>query len=221
MDLRNILFSNQDLKYREFTEKLIPGCSNIIGVRTPVLRDIAKKISKNNGIEFLESFVPEYHEEKLVYGFVISYVKTDISEKIRFLRKYIPYIDNWAVCDQISLKLKESEKEEYWNFICKYFDKPGEYEKRFAVVNLMKFIEDDYIDSVLEKLENVQHEGYYLKMGVAWSVSMCFVKYPEKTTEFLKHSKLDDFTHNKSIQKITESFKVSDEMKKEIRKLKR
>ena len=221
MDLRKELFSNQDLKYKEFSKKLIPGSDNIIGVRTPVLRTISKSIAKSEGITFLDTFIPEFHEEKLVYGFVITYTKMDIDEKIRYLKKYIPYIDNWALCDQISINLKESEKKPFWNFVCDCLQQPGEYEKRFGVVNLMKFLDDEHIDLVLEKLETTEHEGYYLKMGVAWAVSVAFIKYPERTMDFLKDCKLDDFTYNKSLQKITESFRVSKDTKEIIRTMKR
>ncbi len=221
MDLREELLSNQDLKYKEFSKKLIPGSQNIIGVRTPVLRTISKSIAKSEGITFLDTFIPEFHEEKLVYGFVITYTKMDIDEKIRYLKKYIPYIDNWALCDQISINLKDSEKEPFWNFVCDCLQQPGEYEKRFGVVNLMKFLDDEHINLVLEKLETTEHEGYYLKMGVAWAVSVAFVKYPERTMDFLKDCKLDDFTYNKSLQKITESFRVSKDTKEIIRTMKR
>ena len=110
MDLREELLSNQDLKYKEFSEKLIPGSQNIIGVRTPVLRTISKSIAKSEGITFLDTFIPEFHEEKLVYGFVITYTKMDIDEKIRYLKKYIPYIDNWALCDTFCNSIKYFSK---------------------------------------------------------------------------------------------------------------
>ncbi len=222
MDLRQKLMSLQDEKYKEFSLKLNPGIDKIIGVRSPAIKSVVKEILKDDWRSFLDSADPEYLEEKTVVGGVISSAKMELDERMRYIEWFVPYIDGWAVCDSFNFKPKKDEVEDYWNFIIKYLDKPGEYEKRFGAVNLMKFIDDEHIDEILKLLGNVKHDGYYLKMGVAWSVSICFVKYPEKTMLFLKNNcPLDDFTYNKSLQKIIESFRVSDIDKKTIREMKR
>ena len=221
MDLVKRLFQEQDLKYKEFSKSLIPGDCEIIGVRTPVLRKIAKEMKDTNWIDFFENYNFKYHEEKLVYGFLIGQGNLKISEKIKLIEKYVPLIDSWASCDQFTFKLKENEKEEYWNFCIKYFDKKGEYERRFAIVSMMKFIDENYIESIFELIDKVEHKEYYVKMAIAWLISVCYVYFPERTLEYIENNNLDKFTHNKAIQKIIESFRVSKESKDEIRKKKR
>lgn len=222
IDHRSILMDKADPKLVEFSSKLIPGGCPILGVRLPELRLLAKQIVKDDWRAFLDSDPTEYMEERMLQSMVISYAKMDIDERIVRTRKFVPIIDTWAVCDSFTYKAKKDERETYWELLRSFTEVPSEFGMRFGVVSMMgNFIDDEYIDRVLEVMDSTKHDGYYLKMGVAWAVSVCFVKFPEQTMTFLENNTLDDFTYNKSLQKIVESYRVSDETKTIIKGMKR
>lgn len=210
--------------YQKFSAALIPNINNVLGVRIPLLRNLAKQIAKGDWRAYLEQAEQEYFEEVMLQGIVIGYVKTDIEETLRFVAEFVPKIDNWSVCDSFCVGLKFTKKnmEMVWGFLQPYLMSNKEYEIRFGVVMLLDYyIEEGYIDRVLQCLDNISHEGYYVKMAVAWAVSICYVKLPVPTIVFLKENSLDDFTYNKALQKITESYRVDQETKKIIRSMKR
>ena len=220
------LLSLQDKKYQKFHSSLCPGTTNIIGVRVPVLRNYAKKLSKQENIkEYIFFNETKYYEEVMLQGMLIGLIKNpDINETITMIKNFVPKIDNWAVCDICcaGLKVVNKNKELFWNFIQKYLKSKKEFELRFAIVIMLDyFIDEKYIDKVLTVLDNIKHEAYYVKMAVAWTISVAFVKFQDKTMRYLKKNNLDDWTYNKSLQKICESLRVSDKTKKEIRKMKR
>lgn len=224
-NLREKLFELADNKYKEFHNSLCPNSDNILGVRVPTLRQLAKQISKENGIEFLNTYKPEYYEEKVIYGMAIGYTKMELDLRLKYLDEFVPIIDSWAVCDVACSTYKFTTKnlEEMWEYIQKYINSDKEFEVRFAAVMLMDYyINDEYIDKVLDIYNNINLDKYYVQMGVAWGISVAFVKYEEKTMEFLKskNNKLDKFTYNKSLQKIIESYRVSNETKNVIRQMK-
>lgn len=160
----------------------------------------------------------------MLEGLVIGYLKMPFKEKVRYIEKFIPKIDNWAICDTVSssLKVKKNEKEELWNYLQKYINSKKEFEIRFVVVMwLFHFMEAEYIDKILVQLDTLYNENYYTKMAIAWLVSIGLIKYKEKTMEFLEYSKIDDFTYNKALQKAVESYRVNDEMKDVYRSMKR
>jgi len=220
-DIRERLFQNQDIEFRDFSMKLTPGCNNMIGVRSPVVKDIAKEISKGDWRRTLSEMQTDYQEERVVRGFVISYAKMDLDERMRYIESQVRLMDNWAVCDCFPYRPKKSESDRYFEFARSFISREGEYERRFGIVTMMKFIDDDHIDEILSLMDGVKDDRYYVNMAVAWTVSMCYVKYPEKTEAFLKNCRLDDFTYNKSIQKTCESFRVSPEDKKRLGAMKR
>lgn len=222
-DLRKTLFELSDKKFKEFQKGLVPNSDDIIGVRTPQLRKIAKQISKEDYIEFLDKYKPEYYEEKLIYGLVIGYMKENLNIRIKYLDKFVPTIDNWAVCDGAcnTYKFTNNNLKEMWEYVQKYVDSDKEFEVRFAVIMLMEYyLTDEYIDKVFEIYNNIKLDKYYVQMGIAWGISEAFVKYEEKTRKFLNECSLDKFTFNKSLQKIIESYRVSEETKNELRKMK-
>lgn len=224
MELRKELFKLADEEYKKFHSSLCPSVDNIIGVRLPKLREIAKKISKENPIEFLNNYKCEYYEEKMVYGLVIGYMKAKLDEYLKYLDIFVPMIDNWAVCDACTATLKFTNKnrEAMWNYIQKYLNSNQEFEVRFAVIMMMDyFLTDEYVDKVLEEYEKIHLDKYYVKMGIAWGISVAFVKHEEKTRTFLQNNALDKETFNKAIQKIIESNRVSKEVKDEMRRMKR
>lgn len=224
MDLRSKLFELSDEKYKTFHSGLCPNTDNIIGVRMPKLREISKEIAKKDWRQFLENTKEDYYEETLVKGLVISYAKCDANERLKYIENFVPKIDNWATCDSFcnSLKFTKKNMNLVWNFLKLYLDSNREFEIRFAVVMILSYyITEDYIDDVLEILNKINHEGYYVKMAVAWAISVCFVKFEDKTMKFLKNNNLDDFTYNKSLQKICESLRVDRNTKYIIRSMKR
>ena len=218
------LYELADEEYRKFHSGLCPNTNNIIGVRIPRLREIAKQIAKQQAQEFLEKIDDRYYETIMLYGMVIGYMKANLEEIQKYLDVFVPKIDNWAVCDCCSSTYKFTNKNlnEMWKYIQKYINSDKEFEVRFAVVMLMDYyLNDQYIDKVLSVLSKIKHEGYYVKMAIAWLVSVAFVKNEEKTRRFLINNPLDDFTYNKALQKIIESNRVEKKVKNEIRKMKR
>ena len=203
--IKEKLLENAESKYRKFSAALIPNIDNVLGVRLPILRKIAKEIyTKENFEKFLQLEDVEFMEETMLQGMVIGLIKKEPDEIIKYVRDFVPKINNWAVCDSFcnGLKFTLNHKEIVWELIKSYFKSSNEYDIRFAfVMSLSYFLDDDYIDKVLEQVDNFYDERYYSQMAVAWCVSACFVKYPDKTFEYLKKSKLDDITFKKSIQK--------------------
>ena len=221
-DIRKELFSLADEKYKEFHGGLCPGVNNIIGVRVPVLRSLAKKIIKEDWRKYLKEAEDQYYEEVMLQGMVIGLAKMDIEERLTYLAGFIPKIDNWAVCDVTCAGLKSTAKnlKKVWEFLQKYLNSDKEFEVRFAVVIILDYyIQEEYIYRVFEKLDSIHHEAYYVKMAVAWAVSICYIKYPEKTYSYLESCKLDNFTFNKAIQKIRESYRVPKEDKENLKKM--
>ena len=225
MDLvRKKLFELQDKEYQKFHSGLCPNTNNIIGVRIPILRKIAKQIAKENPEEFLKHKKIEFYEEKMLYGFVIGYMKAPLEEKIKYLDKFVPMIDNWAVCDCTvsTFKFVQNNLEEMWNYLQKYISSNKEFELRFAIIMLMDYyLEDQYIDRVLKIYNKTKNEGYYVKMAVAWAIAEAYNKYPKKVMELLNKNNLDDFTYNKALQKMIESYRIEKSVKDNLRKMKR
>lgn len=224
-EIRQELIKLADDKYRSFHSNLCPGVENILGVRLPFLRKIAKNLSKEEDYyNYLNNDDTKYYEEIMIEGLIIGYLKTDNENRFNYIKNFIPKIDNWAICDSFCNNLKFTKKNmnEVWNFILPYTSSQNEFDIRFAVVMILNFyIIEDYIDDVLNTLNNIHHDGYYVKMAVAWAVSYAYIDFPEKTLAFLKNNNLDNFTYNKSLQKIIESTRVSKEDKDLMRSMKK
>lgn len=224
--IRKDLLDLADKKYKEFHSSLCPGTDNIIGVRVPILRNYAKKLSKQENIkEYIFFNKTKYYEEVMLQGMLIGLIKNiDIKEILTMLENFISKIDNWAVCDIscAGLKIVNKNKVTVWTFIQKYLKSKKEFELRFAIVMILDyFIDEKHINEGLKIFDNIKHDGYYVKMAIAWAISVAFVKFPKITMTYLKNNNLDDWTYNKALQKICESLRVSDKTKKEIRKMKR
>ena len=223
-EIRKKLFEKQDLKYKKFHSSLCPNVDKIIGVRVPELRKMAKEIASNDYKDFLDNAQDEYYEELLLQGLVIGYAKIQIEETFEYLKKFVPKINSWAVCDTKCSNLKITKKymKEMWNFLKQYINSDKEYEIRFALVMYLNyFLADEYIDEILQKIDKIENKEYYVQMAIAWLVSFAYIKQREKTEVFLQKNNLDEFTQNKSIQKICESYRVSNEEKEKLRKYKK
>lgn len=223
-EIKEKLFSLADVKFKEFNKKLSPKINNMIGIRIPILKKYAKEIIKQDYKKYLDNAVDDYYEETMLQGIIIGNAKLDLKETQYYLKKFIPKIKDWAVCDVTvaGLKITNKYKEEMWDFIQPYIRSDKEFEIRFAVVMILDYyIDEKYIKQVLEILNNIKHEGYYVKMAVAWAIAEAFIKYPKETWKLINNNNLDKFTYNKALQKIIESYRVDNETKSKIRQMKR
>jgi len=222
MTLREQLLGMSEPGYREFASSLMPGVDHVMGVRIPALRKLARGIVRGDWRGYLAGAEGLYFEERMLQGLVISYAACDAEEKIAWTMQFLPKIDNWAVCDCFCWRLKPGEREPMWRFVQPCFLSGREYEVRFgAVMSLGNFVDETHVDALLKLLERVRHEAYYARMAVAWAVSVCFVKFPERTAAWLGGCALDDWTYDKSLQKIVESNRVDATVKQAIRAMKR
>lgn len=222
------LINAADKRYREFNSSLLPGTDNVLGVSIPKLRKFAKQLAKELTTEEWSTFVkdatPTYYEETMLQGMVISLTKMELQDRIPYVKMFIHRINNWAVCDIFCGELKTTvnkHKEYMWDFIQTYLKSDQEFELRFGIVMLLHYIDSEYIDHILIYSDTFRHEGYYAKMAMAWLLSICFVKFPEKTMNQLEQSNLDNWTYNKALQKIVESLRVDKATKEIIKSMKR
>ena len=219
MNLREELFNNRDLKYRDFHKKLVPHVdeSKIIGVRVPIVRKIAKSAFQNNAENLCE-----YYEEKEVFGLTLSMKKCSVEEHKKDISDFVSIIDNWGICDTCtaSMKFIAKDKAQYFDFLSSYIG-AGEYPTRFAIVALMDYYLDvEYIDSVLDLYKTISSDKYYVNMALAWAYSTAFVKYEEKVFGLIKSKTLSPWVQNKTIQKIRESYRVDKEIKEKLKEYK-
>lgn len=219
------LESLSDVKYRLFHSKLLKNDHiKVIGVRTPMLKKIAKQVSQGNYLEFISNINHEYYEEDVIYGFILGYLKIDFKKLLTLLQDFTKYINNWSTNDLVCANLKAFKKnlEVGFDYITKLLRSQNSWEIRFGLVLLLDFyIQDDYIDKIIPICSSIQSTDYYVLMANSWLISMCYIKYKEKTLILFKTGILDEFTHNKAITKIIESARISKEEKINIRKWKR
>ena len=224
--IKEKLHSLSDNKYKEFHGGLCPGTNNIIGVRVPILRAYAKELAKQYEIkELLEEIDDEFYEEIMLKGMLIGLSKESFEVVKEYIQNFVPKIDNWAVCDVFcgGLKMTKKYKAEMWEFIQKYLDSDAEFDIRFGVVIILSYyIDEDYIEQDFKVFNSVKSQDYYVKMAVAWAISVCLIKFYDETMVYLRDTaELDKFTYNKAIQKAIESYRINDEQKQCLRKMKR
>lgn len=222
--IKQELQNKAEEKFKNFSSALLPNVNNVLGIRIPELRLIAKRlVQENSWQEYLQE-TPEFMEETLIQGFVIGLAKIDNKTRFELIKSFIPKITNWGICDTFcsSLKFTKKNKTETWKFLQKYVKSKKEFEIRFALVMLLGyFVEKEYLNEIFKILNDFSHEKYYAKMGAAWLISICFIKYPHETEEFLKTTKIDNETFNKAIQKISDSYRVEKSKKQYLKTLKR
>lgn len=223
-EIRKFLEEQSESKFQKFTSGLIPGTDGILGVRIPKIRALAKQIAKEDWREYLKNPSDASYEEIILQGFVIGYAKGDIEEMLAYAADFIPKIHDWSVNDTFcsTFKIAAKNRERVWDFLMQYRQSEKEFEQRVVAVMLMDyFLTEEYIDRVLEVWDSLNHPGYYCKMGVAWGVATAYAKFPEETHAYLLNNHLDDFTYNKAIQKMMESYRVPEEAKGTLRQMKR
>ena len=224
-EIKKKLKEISDKKYQDFHSSLCPGTENIIGVRVPILRNYAKELFKEKDWkQTIKEIDNEYYEEIMLKGMLIGQAKTeDINIILKYVEEYVPHIDNWAICDVFcaGLKITKKYKKEMWNVIQKYLKSDKEFEIRFAIVMILDYyIEEEYLKENFEIFEKIKCDEYYVKMAVAWAISICLIKFYSVTIEYMKTSKIDSWTYNKAIQKAIESYRITEENKKILREMK-
>lgn len=223
-EIKAFLQAHADAKYAAFNGKLIPGAKPVVGVRIPVLRALAKELAKADWRGWLDHAADDTFEEVMLQGLVTGAAKMPFAEQLERMAAYAGKISDWALCDCpcTSFKFVRRHREEVWTFLQPYLHSGEEFPQRFAVVMLLAhFVTDDFIGRVLEVCAGLRPAGYYDMMGVAWAVSVCYVKYPEHTLPLLESGRLDPETQNRAIGKILDSFRVNDEDKRRARALRR
>lgn len=223
-EIRARLLSLADAGYRDFHSRLLPGVDNVLGVRVPALRGLAKEIARGDWEAFLEENDREWYEKDMLQGLVIGCAKMDFEKRLALTKAFLPRINNWAVCDIFCGSLKETKKhkKEMWEFLMPCLQSDEEYEIRFGVVMLLSyFVDEEYRQRAFDVFDAIHSEAYYVRMAKAWALSVYFVHFPEETMAYLKSCSLDDWTYNKALQKTIESCRVSKEMKEVLRSMKR
>lgn len=214
------LLDLRDLKYKEFHSKLVPNINpdTIIGVRAPKLREIAKKMRETE--VFFNSLPHKYYDENVLHGFLISEIK-DFEHCIEKLEKFLPFVDNWAVCDGIRPKCFKKNPDKLLPYINKWLKSKYTYTVRFSIEMLMiYYLDDEFKEIYVEKVSKVKSEDYYVNMMIAWYFATALCKKWDCAIKYLEENKLPLWIHNKTIQKATESLRITDEQKIYLKNLK-
>ncbi len=221
-EIRKELFGHQDLKYRDFQAKLIPGMDpeRIIGVRTPVIRDMAKRFSKREDIgAFLSDFPHEYFDENQMHAFIISGLK-GFGECLAAVSEFLPYVDNWATCDQLSPKVFKKHRIELLGPVRAWMNSGETYTVRFGIGVLMEdYLDEAFTTAFPEMVAAVRSDEYYVRMMIAWYFATALAKQYDAVLPFIEGRKLDPWSHNKAIQKAAESFRITPERKEYLKTL--
>lgn len=220
----NYLKSLQDLKYKKFHSSLGINNEYLIGIPVPILKKIAKEISKDDYLSFIHYNTHQTYEEILIHGLILGYIKDDFAEILKMFNEFIPYIDNWALCDitVANLHIWHKNTKQGLSFVIECLNNKNEWSKRVGYVLLLNYyIKEEYLQQIFSLCDQNKTDYYYVKMAVAWLISICYIKYPKETLIYLKNNKLDNWTHNKAIQKIRESRRIDPPTKKYLNTLKR
>ena len=222
-DLHKKLYSLQDMKYRDMQIRIIPTINpeSVIGVRTPELKRMATDILKAGDYqEFLNELPHKYFEENQLQAFIISGIK-DLSECMEELEKFLPYVDNWATCDQMSPKIFRKHRKELLTHIKKWIKAEKTYTVRFGVGMLMEhFLDEEFDPEYPAMVAEIRSEEYYVNMMIAWYFATALAKQYESVLPYMEQKRLDDWTHNKAIQKSVESRRITEEQKIYLKSLK-
>lgn len=199
-----------------FSSSLTPNCKPMLGVRLPQLRKIAREIAKEDYRGFLAECQDTYFEYEILQAYVLGYAKDEIDVILSCADCFLPKIKDWAVCDSFcqSFTIAREYPERVFDWLMGYAEKEEEFLQRVAAVLLMShFLVPEYIHKVFEVLDTLRFDGYYAKMGVAWCVATAYAKFPKETGAYLADNRLQDWTYNKAIQKMCESYRVEEEEK--------
>lgn len=222
-EIRQRLFELQDVSYRDFQVKLIPTVEteSMIGVRTPALRKLAREYGKREDIgEFLQDLPHRYFDENQLHAFIISGIK-DFETCIMYVEKFLPYVDNWATCDQMSPTVFKKKRQELLPYIREWVKSDRTYTVRFGIGMLMQhYLDEDFDPSYPEMVAGIKSEEYYISMMIAWYFATALAKQYDTILPFIEEKRLDSQTHNRAIQKAIESYRITQEQKAYLKTLK-
>ena len=222
-EIRNELFSLQDKKYRDFQAKLIPTVApeTIIGVRTPALRQYAKQLSRHEDITaFLEQLPHVYFDENQLHAFILSEVK-DYAECVDKVDRFLPFVDNWATCDQLSPKVFKKHRPELLAEIRQWIKSGETYTIRFGIGMLMQhYLDEDFDPAYPEVVASIRSDEYYVNMMTAWYFATALAKQWDAALPYIEEKRLDAWTYNNAIQKSVESYRITPEQKEHLKSLK-
>ena len=223
MDIISKLFDIQDKKYLDFQSKLIPNIDkdSIIGVRSPDLKKLAKDMYKSDTYKlFLDELPHKYFEENQLHSFIISEIK-DYNDCVSLINKFLPYVDNWATCDQLNPKCLKKDLDNLIIEIKKWIKSRDTYTIRFGIITLMRyFLDDKFNKSYLELVSNIKSSEYYVNMMISWFFATALAKQYDSTIYIIENKILDDWIHNKTIQKCVESNRISLNKKEYLKSMK-
>lgn len=223
-ELRERLLELGDAGYRDFTLKTCPQAKHLIGVRIPEQRKLAREIVREGDFwQFLDAVQLYYHEEILITGIVIATAPMGVMERFDQVAWFLPLMHDWILCDCFcaSFKIKDNDKEKWWDFVLQWRDSQDEFALRFLFVMILDhLISEEYLPQIFELLDTIKSDKYYVEMAKAWLVAEIFTEFREEVFEYLQRDQLSHFAHNKAIQKICESRRVSDEDKQKLRGMK-
>lgn len=219
--VRSFLIENQEEKYRLFQERGCPGATNVLGVRIPLLRKFAKTLSLEEAKSILEE-EPFYYEESILQTILFAKKGWTKEETTEYLDLYVPRICTWQECDMLycSLKITKQAPAYFWNYLQKFKNSPNEFEVRFFVVMNFYYLQTN-LERTIAALAKINHSAYYVKMAIAWVLSMAYVVDSKRTLQALATIAWDPFIYQKAIQKMIESYQIRPEEKEYLRMLKR
>ena len=222
-EIRQRLFELQDVPYRDFQVKLIPTVEteSMIGVRTPALRKLAREYGRRDEIGvFLQDLPHKYFDENQLHAFIISGIK-DFETCIMHVEKFLPYVDNWATCDQMSPTVFKKKRQELLPFIREWMKSDRTYTVRFGIGMLMQhYLDEDFDPSYPEMVAGIKSEEYYISMMIAWYFATALAKQYDTVLPYIEEKRLDSQTHNRAIQKAVESYRITQEQKAYLKTLK-
>jgi 3-methyladenine DNA glycosylase AlkD len=222
-EIKNHLYELKETDYKEFMAKLIPTVDpgTVLGIRTPALRNYAKELAKRDDIdEFLHSLPHELFDENQLHAFILSELK-DYDRCIKEVDNFLPYVDNWATCDQLSPKVFKKHTKELLASIKTWLKSKDTYTIRFAIGMLMQYFLDDEFDETYPKtVAKIKSDEYYINMMIAWYFATALAKQYDAILPYIEKNVLDKWTHNKTIQKAIESYRITVEQKEYLRSLK-
>ena len=221
-DVQKRLFEMQDAEYRDFHAKLVPTMekTKFIGIRTPMLRKFAKKFGKTEESEiFLQVLPHQYYEENNLHGLLIEQIR-DYDKCLEELERFLPFIDNWATCDLLALHMMKKHRDVFIREVFRWIESDQPYTIRFGISMLMRhYLDEEFKTEYPEKVAAIRSEEYYVNMMRAWYFATAQAKQYEKVLPFLEKRPLDVWTHNKTIQKAIESYRITSEQKEYLRTL--
>ena len=222
-NIQSLLFAKQDIKYRDFQAPLFPNIDKerMIGVRTPELKKLAKELFGSElANKFIETLPHQYFDENQLHAFLISLIK-DYKTCLKEVERFLPYIDNWGTCDQLSPKVFAKHKEELVVDIKRWIKSKHTYTVRFAIgVLLQHYLDESFKEEYLELVSKVKSDEYYINMMIAWYFATALAKQYDSTIKYIEDKQLNPWVHNKTIQKAVESYRITNEQKAYLKSLK-